>query len=843
MEHFLDYFKPDHYNLKLTIDRTHELLHGVVGISGYVLSEVVKFHAEDMEIVSVEYETEAYDSSTGEAKTVPCEYTYDDHTISIVTTSEMAPRFYRQRTINDLQNHDFGLSNPDVYFKIRFRARLKNNMQGCYLSTYDWNNQTRRIAATQFESHYAREAFPCIDEPAAKASFTLMLDVPDLAPDETVLANSEPGWIGFNGKSFTFRKTPKMSTYLLAWVIGPFKSVSTVNNHGVKVTSYAALNQPTTSLIFANETAAKALDYYDDEFGIKYPLEKLDQVALPDFEAGAMENWGLVTYRESMMLADNTATLDAKKTIATTVTHELSHQWFGDLVTMKWWDDLWLNESFATIMEYYCTDALYPEFNIWQDFFASDCVVALCRDVLPGVQAVQQEVHHPAEIATLFDSAIVYAKGAHLMLMLIRLMGREDFLKGLRYYFEKHAYQNTVGDDLWNALQPFAKFKVKEFMHAWISQPGFPSLQHAKNGDQEWWDQQRLLIDGTTDDSKWPLPKVTDDMSGHYIIELTSQEFMQKLASFDTLSSEQKLRLLIDRMILARAGIVDSVSLVELISKFSSETSAATWSILTSIIGDIKLFCPADTPVFDDYKAFLSSVFAKQIEAISYDDLGSDSNAIQHRDAIINVAVYIRDTRVLNHLADLYHDHLAKIPHELRSAVLSAKMLMDESSSFDIFLDRYQSESDPELRADLLFAVASHASQPQHLDKLLDLLKRPEIVRPQDHIFLYIYLLRNYHTRERTLLWLTENWPYIEKLTGEKSIEDYPRYAGSIIRTPDEAKIFYDFFNPKQNDPILKRTLEMARFEIDSRLARIKRESSSVHAALKEHGDSQKAAK
>lgn len=833
MERLLDSFKPERYNLDLTIDRTHELIHGIVSVSGYVLSEVVKFHAENMEITSVTYDTEDYDPIAGSIKTVPCEYSYDGHILSVTTTPNMAPRFYRQRTVKDLETNNYSQFESDVTINIHFRTRLNVNMQGCYLSTYEWNGQTRRIAATQFESHYAREAFPCIDEPAAKATFALRIEAPDLATDEIVLANTEVGWIDFHGKAFTFKTTPRMSTYLLAWVIGPFKSVSTVNRHGTKITSYAALNQSTASLLFANETASKALDYYDDEFGIKYPLTKLDQVALPDFEAGAMENWGLVTYRESMMLADSTATLDAKKTIATTVTHELSHQWFGDLVTMKWWDDLWLNESFATIMEYYCTDALYPEFNIWQDFFTTDCVIALCRDALPGVQSVQQEVHHPSEIATLFDSAIVYAKGAHLMLMLIRLMGKDNFLKGLRYYFEKHAYQNTVGDDLWNALQPFAEFKIKDFMHAWIFQPGFPSLQYCRNGDRTWWEQQRLLIDGTTDDSKWPLPKVTDDMSGHYIIDLSTSEFSEKLSVFDALSDEQRLRLLMDRMILARASVVNSASLVELVAKFSSESSAAIWSIITSIIGDLKLFCPADTKAYSEYAAFLGSTFAKQIRSIDFGDLKSDSEAIQYRDAIINVAIYIRDTEVLQCLANMYQADLTQIPHELRSAVLSAKIITDERSSFEPFLKSYQSETDPELRADLLFALASHASQPAHLDQLIDLLKQPAIVRPQDHIFLYIYLLRNHHTRERTLRWLTENWPYVEQLTGDKSIEDYPRYAGNIIRTQDEAEIFYNFFDSKQDNPTLKRTLQMARIEINSRLARINHESSAVHQALK----------
>ncbi len=228
-----------------------------------------------------------------------------------------------------------------------------------------------------------------------------------------------------------------------------------------------------------------------------------------------MENWGLVAYRESMMLTTSSASLSTKRTVATTITHELAHQWFGDLVTMAWWDDLWLNESFASVVEYYAADAIYPELNVWQDFFTGDCLAALRRDCLPGVQAVQQAVHHPSEIATLFDGAIVYAKGARLILMLIRLMGEAKFRQGVRYYFDKFQYQNTTADDLWNALQLYANFDIKNFMHTWITQPGYPVLarkdassvslkesQSSSIGIGADFDEHRFLITGDSDDTK-----------------------------------------------------------------------------------------------------------------------------------------------------------------------------------------------------------------------------------------------------------------------------------------------------------------------------------------------------
>lgn len=833
MERLLQYFTPEHYDLNLTIDRTRDLIEGTVKIRGLAHTKTIKLHAVGLEIRSV-----AQISETSPDETSSLDFQHSGDTLEIT------------------------LPEPgNLALEISYQTTLNKNMEACYLSTYQHDGETKRIAATQFESHYARETFPCIDEPAAKATFALSLTIPDLAADDVVLANTPlkpanpslksadvPSQLQ-TANTFAFEPTPKMSTYLLAWVVGPFHSVETVNQHGVKVVSYAALNQPRESLIFANETAARALDFYNEKFGVKYPLPKLDQVALPDFEAGAMENWGLVTYRESCLLADQDAALETKQSVAITVTHELSHQWFGDLVTMAWWDDLWLNESFATMMEFVATDALYPELNAWQDFFTSDCLAALKRDSLPGVQSVQQEVHDPAEIATLFDSAIVYAKGARLMLMLYRLTGDEAFMKGLRDYFEKYQYQNTVGDDLWNSLQPYADFPVKDFMDTWITQPGYPAIETAASPDPASAPtspsaptdliQHRFLINGETDDTRWPLPAVKDDMSGHYLLRLSDAEFQDKLDHFDELSLEQKLRLLIDRMLLAKTPSVASASLLDLLPKFAAETSAPVWDILTCIIGDLKLFCPPETEPAEEYKRYLSHLYQPRFETIDFGPL-TEENVIHVRDALLNIAYYVQDENILRKLANMYQSdpdtgqpHLSKLDPELRGHILAAKLHEDEATIFPILLEKYQTETDPELRSDLLFTLAGLSKQPEHLDRLMELLDQPDIVRPQDHIFLYIYLLRNHRTRLRTLDWLTTHWDYVKQLTGDKSIEDYPRYASALIRTPEEVAKFYAFFAPLENDPILKRTLKMARTDIDCRLQTIATDAPAVHAKLK----------
>lgn len=841
MERFLDYFAPCEYQLEECIFRQEERLKGKVEITGKVLNaHFIKLHAVDFGIQEITWRPywRGHETESDNYGFMKCDFQYDNEVIKIPITSEMREIIKKCNADADACSADCAAFDQDIDLKIIFSTKLNRNMEGCYLSSYNHNGKGRKIVTTQFESHYAREAFPCIDEPAAKAVFDLTLIVPDYDPSCDVVLANMPVIGQVNGR-FDFAPTPRMSTYLLAWVIGPLQSVSSVNKNGVKVSSYCALNQPLESLLFANEVAVKSLEYYDEKFGVPYPLPKLDQVALPDFEAGAMENWGLVTYRESMMLAGPDANLELKRSIAITVTHELSHQWFGDLVTMAWWDDLWLNESFATIMEYYATDALYPELNIWPEFFTADCLMALQRDSLRGIQSVQQEVGSPAEIATLFDVAIVYAKGARLILMLMRIMGEDNFYTGLKYYFERYQYKNTTGDDLWRALQPYADFDIQKFMHAWISQPGFPALQLMRNGDQTFWSQQRFFIDGTTDDSKWPLPEVKDDMSGHYLIDLGNEEFHAKLTNFVELTMEQKLRLLIDRMLLAKAGHVPSDSLLELLPKFKSESSAAVWDVIESIIANLKVFIEPGSTAEKQYKAFLRNLvsvgladlnFPKELTTGSAASL--DSNSIELRNHLLGLSCYAEDQDILKPLAELYRPDLKTLDSELRSYILAAKLYFDESQVFDYLLEQYQSLTDADLKADILYCLATRSKDPAHLDTLISLLKKPETVRPQDHLFLYVYLLRNYRSRERALDWLIENWSYIESLAGDRSIEDYIEYTAGTLRTEPSVKKFYAFCDTLLGKPALTRAIETAHVELDARLALIESQSAAVAAKL-----------
>lgn len=824
MEQLAKYFTPELYEIELRINKDTEQVQGRVKIQGVAKSSTVKLHAKNLKIHQLTVNQS------------PTTFTEDTEAETISFTSQV--------------------SDAEISIEARYSLQLSHGMTGLYLSTYEHEGKTERIVSTQFESHYARMMFPCVDEPAAKAKFSLK--VIDTDPTDTILSNmpiktertltytsvnselnpkTDPNAMNLNTevtrKIVEFETTPRMSTYLLALCLGHFQSVTTKNQHGVTITTYAPLNQAKESLVEPNQIAGEALDFYDQAFGVPYPLPKLDQVAVPDFDAGAMENWGLVTYRESCLLMDETATLSDKIQIATVITHELSHQWFGNLVTMAWWDDLWLNESFANMMEYYCLDAIRPEWKVWQEFFVSDCYYALTRDTSPDIQAVKQAVNHPSEIETLFDPAIVYAKGSHLMFMLMRLMGEQNFLKGLRDYFEKHQYQNTTGDDLWVALQPYAKFNVSDFMNQWITRPGFPIIEGEK--------QERFYLDGRSNQESWPLVQVSDDMTGHYIIGLTSEELQAKLAHFSELSQEQQLRLLIDQSLLLRTPRGDLPASLDLLMHFRNETSFAIWSIIMSILGELKIYCPAETPAETNLKSYIRELISAQIARLGVSEKAEDTDDDKKlRESILSLAVYADDQPTILHLTEQYNIYItdalnfAVISPELLLPYLEAEFKNTKEARFKEYLNLYIKTSSPTIKS-LLLDIITDAKREEHLQTLLDMLSDTKVIRLQDHSGYVRDLLANHSTRKATFDWLYQNWDYLKNAVDGKSLDIYPKIMARFIRNQSDFVLFQKFAKRFENDPALFRIIKIGIYEIENRLALLAKNTEKLHQKLEKY--------
>lgn len=786
MERLLDFFIPEHYKLELSFDKPAKLIHGKVVIDGRSKADRIKFHAKDMEFHSVFVDNDE----------VPADLMkYDGAILEIPQAS---------------------------IINIDFTAKISETMLGCYASTYQYEGREETIIATQFESNYAQKAFPCIDEPAAKAAFdvTIITD-----PTDTVISNM-PALSSDNGVT-KFDTTPRMSTYLLVWVIGKFNKYEITTLGDITVTAYSALNQPASLLEYPAKITAGCIQYFTEKFHSIYPLPKLDLIALPDFDAGAMENWGLMTFRESCMLADESSSLDAKHLVALVVAHEVSHQWFGDLVTMKWWDDLWLNESFASLIEYFAVDHLYPDFRIWDDFYTSSIMVSLSRDDLPGVQAVHQDVNNPDEISTLFDPAIVYAKGAHLLLMLVRLMGEDQFFRGCADYFNLHQYQNTTSDDLWESLTPYADFDVKDFMTPWLVQPGFPVLTGGE--------QTRFLINDTTDDLKYPVPEIRDDLSGHYLINLTDEQLHAKLEQFDTLSTEQKLRLLIDRSLLAKTHFASSASLISLIQRLASDTSYVIWDLISILLSDLKTFIDPGTEAETDFKALIRSVITPHADRLGIAAKeGETLDDTQLRPLILCYSAYVGYEPIVDAAIDLYKTKsINDLDPNIRSSILVAQVKNRETPTLiKQLLENYRTATDPNLKADIMLALTA-STKPATLKKILECIKDSALVRPQDIDRTWIYVLRNSFGTDIAIDWLIKNWDFVAKMSADQGLDDYPEALGGVIRKSAQRDKFLKFFSPLKNHPQLTRAIDVATPQIDARLALITSDGPEVVETLK----------
>ena len=361
--------------------------------------------------------------------------------------------------------------------QIEYSGTLNDKLRGFYLS----KTARRNYAVTQFESTDARRAFPSFDEPAMKATFdvTLTVDAGDTVISNGPIVSDTPG-PGAGKHTLNFLTTPKMSTYLVAFLVGDFKC-SAGESDGVAV-RVCSTPDKVAFTAYGLEIAKYMLHYYDTYFGIPYPLKKLDLIGLPDFEAGAMENFGAITYREEDLLLDEkTASTGAKKGVAVTIAHEMAHQWFGDLVTMKWWDNVWLNEGFATWMENKAVGVMHPEWAMEQEVASSEDDT-LNVDAQPTTRAIRAKAETRDEIEEMFDS-ISYGKASDVLLSVENYLGPETFRKGVHAYLSAHLYANATAEDFWNAQTATSHKPVDKIMDSLISQAGEPLLSFGVPAD------------------------------------------------------------------------------------------------------------------------------------------------------------------------------------------------------------------------------------------------------------------------------------------------------------------------------------------------------------------------
>ncbi|KAK0405625.1 hypothetical protein QR680_018094 [Steinernema hermaphroditum] len=396
---------------------------------------------------------------------------------------------------------------------LKFVGELNDKMHGFYRSSYkDASGVEKFMASTQFESTYARLCFPCWDEPMYKAKFNISLEV-----DQHLTALSNMNVIeekpveGAQRKLVKYATTPIMSTYLLAFAVGELEYIEDKTKSGCVMRVYTVPGKKELGK-FGLDLATKAIDWYNDWFGLVYPLPKCDLIAIPDFSMGAMENWGLVTYREVALLVDPAKSSTRQKSrVALVIAHELAHLWFGDLVTMKWWTDLWLKEGFASFMEYMFVGSNNPEFKIWLHFVNDELAAGLSLDALRSSHPIEVEIDNPNELDEIYDS-ITYAKSNSINRMLCSYLGEETFRDGLRRYLKKFQYSNATTVDLWKALGEASGQDIEKMMSGWTKQMGFPliTVTQRQEGSKRivTVSQKRFIADGSQDEAGllWQVP-------------------------------------------------------------------------------------------------------------------------------------------------------------------------------------------------------------------------------------------------------------------------------------------------------------------------------------------------
>lgn len=833
----INYFTPEHYQLSLSLDQSERRFSGTVTIEGQSSenAEKIMVHAKELSIDSVTFDGKEATFAFGE----PDELT---------------------------------ITHPDLragkhIVVLAFSGKITDAMHGLYPCYYEHNGEKKELLATQFESHHAREAFPCIDEPEAKATFDVTITT---QKGIVVLGNMpiEEQHEQDDSLVTRFSTTPRMSTYLLAWVTGDLHRKTAMTKSGVEVSIWATPAQKPESLDFALDTATRTIDFFNDYFDTPYPLPKSDHVALPDFSSGAMENWGLITYREVALLADpETSGISSRQYVALVVAHELSHQWFGNLVTMKWWHNLWLNESFATLMEYIAVDKLYPDWNIWLEFSTRESMLALRRDSIDGVQSVQVDVHHPDEIGTLFDGAIVYAKGARLLRMLQHYIGHQAFQEGLKSYFAEFAYKNTEGDDLWNKLSEASGKPIAAFMNTWISQPGFPVVRLSSENTSLVLQQEQFFVGPHQKSARlWPIPlnatqdslpelleaaelqatfdpattlRLNNGDSAHFITQYDDL-LMQKIINGirdNSLQPLDRLQILNEQTLLARGGRISTAALIPLLGAYTQETNEAVWDIIAAALSELRKFVEYADESEQNLKALYRTLAKPQYERLGWvaqkDEPESDAKL---RATIIGMMLYGEDKDAISKAIELYKTTpLGAIDAELRPGIIAAMVRHgDDPPIVAKLIEEYKTTTNADLRLDIASGFTA-TRRAEDIKLILATIKDSSVVRPQDVIYWFIWTIRNPKGRELAWEWVRNEWGWITETFGsDKSFDYYPRHAAGALMTAEQLTEYKEFFTPLQSEPALTRVITLGIAELEGRIELLARDTEAVRHALGE---------
>jgi puromycin-sensitive aminopeptidase len=684
--------------------------------------------------------------------------------------------------------------------EVAWSGAFQKDLRGLYLAG--------GIGVTQFEAADARRVFPCFDEPTFKARWELSVEAP---ADRMVLGNGpvvrdEPAGDGLRLR--TLAPTPRMSSYLVALIVGDLAATEPTIVRNVPIRTWAVPAKAALAR-FAQECAAAALTRLEDYFEHPYVFGKLDQVGIPDFEAGAMENAGCVTFREiALLLDEEKAPLAMKKRVAEVITHELAHQWFGNLVTMSWWDDLWLNEAFATWMAYKIVDAWRPEWRMWDDF-ESGKAAALHLDALASSHPIHVEVRNAEQATENFD-LITYEKGGAMLRMIEGYLGADAFRDGIRRYMKRHAWGNTVADDLWRALGEASGQPIEALANGWIGRSGYPLVEVARDGAQLRLSQRRFYADpkrfsaaGDETWQTWLVPvtmRYADDTgvrearlllrggeaevtleaqgavrfvcanrggAGFYRVKYTAEEIAALARHGDALAPVERVNLLADGWALFRAGAAPLAPLLDLLYAFGADED---YVVLGEVVGRLsgiehRIAAEAARPAM---RRLVEARFAPALGRLGWDPAPGepDGRRLERAQVVRALALLARNRPAVDEARARLVKLLANPPGapppcdpNLLDAVSVAAARVADANVFDQLVERVAAEADPASKRRALVSLAS--VETEALVERAVALTLTETVPMQDVTTYVAGLLTNRAARDRAFDFVRAHWPEV----------------------------------------------------------------------------------
>ncbi|SPQ98222.1 unnamed protein product (mitochondrion) [Plasmodiophora brassicae] len=743
---------------------------------------------------------------------------------------------------------------------IEYTGILNDKMCGFYASKYEKDGAQKTMAVTQFEACDARRALPCWDEPNLKATFGVRLIVDKALTSVSNMPESSCTDVGGGKVKRTYENTPIMSTYLLAFVIGEFDSLHQTTQDKVAVRVFTPVGAKAQGE-FALEVAVKCLDFYNKYFEIKYPLPKLDLLAIPDFSAGAMEK--------------------SVEDCSLVVAHELAHQWFGNLVTMDWWTDLWLNEGFASWVEYLAVDYLFPAWKMWTQFISQDMCRALTLDALLSSHPVEVPVFKASEVDEIFDH-ISYCKGGSIIRMLVNYLGEEAFRKGMVSYLKKFAYGNASTKDLWNALGESSGKPVSSVMEKWTQTQGYPVVyveEDAQHKGHILLRQERFLVDGPAKDyadQTWPVPitqvtgpstsgappplhlmttktyslkcdvnaipflKLNANQCGVYRVKYSAPLMDRLIAAIKNGQLDvpaDRLGIENDAIALARCGLVSTSQAMSLLLSYVNETNFTVWDdIVKNNLGEMKLLLMLHESIYTKFKLFACDVLRKVGTSVGWDAKPTDDHLTSLlRSLVIPKLGSYGDRDTIAEACKRFDAFVAsgfksRLIPDLRTGVYSIVLAERGKEAYDTLLKLYRTTTFQEEKVRVLSALGS-AKDESLLKEALAFCFTPD-VRKQDVMFVLGGVSVNPKGVELAWQWLQTNWDTIrDKFSSGFTLSRLVSYATKHFTSRDKAKEIQDFF-AKNATPGAERAVQQSVETILSTATWLERDADGVKAWL-----------